>query len=315
MRTLFAAVLSLSCVLATPVFAKPTYPDATKDCDAANGDELINACRDLLKQRRFKGHLLSMVHNNIGVAYARMSDYEHAVDAFSNALQADPRYVLPRVNRARNLAALGRFADAIADMDAALRLTPTADYYAMRADFRDRNSDLGGAIGDYTEAIKRQPMVATYYGGRALIYGKLSQHAEAIEDFSRAIQLNARDPWLYYSRGLAWANAGKCDQAVPDYSKAIELSPRYSTAYNNRGVCNMRAGKRDDAVADYELALKWEPGNETARRNLANAKNVVVPRPAVPAIEVPKFDIPAVQEILKVPEYSIETAPAVSEKP
>jgi tetratricopeptide (TPR) repeat protein len=309
---MLAAVISFSCVFAIPAFAKPTYPDAAKECNAATGEESINACEDLLKSRRFKGHLLAIVHNNLGVAYSRMSDYEHAIDAFSHALQIEPRYVTPRVNRAKNLAAVARFADAIADMDAAIKLASTADNYALRGDFRDRNSDLEGAIGDYAEAIKRQPATALYYQNRAQIHLKLSQHTEAIEDFSRAIQLNSRDPALYFARGLAWANAGKCDEALPDYAKAIELSPRYSSAYNNRGVCLARAGKRDEAIADYEAALKWEPGNELARHNLAGAKNTNVPPAIPPIIEVPKFEIPRVQEILKVPEYSIEVAPASS---
>jgi tetratricopeptide (TPR) repeat protein len=253
-----------------------------------------------------------MVYNNIGVAYSRMSEYERAVEALSKALEADPRYVLPRANRARNLASIARFDDALNDMDAVIKLKPSAMYYAIRAEIRDRNSDLNGALADYSEAIKKQPNVAVHYNNRGTVFGKLSKHAEAIEDFSRAMQLNPRDPSIYFARGLAWANAGKCDQAIPDYTKAIELSTRFSSAYNNRGVCYSRGGKRDEAIADYETALKWEPGNELARRNLAAIKSGIVPTAVPPAIEVPKFEIPPVRELLKVPEYSIEESPAAT---
>jgi len=301
---------------ATPAFARPTLVrEIAKECDTASSNDSISACEEFIATRRPKGNLLSMVYNNIGIAYSRMGDHERAVEAFSNALRADSRHVPPRTNRARSLASIARFDDAIADMDAAIKLAPTGDHYALRADFRERNSDLDGALADLAEAIKRQPAVAAHYSNRATVYAKLSKHAESIEDFSRAIQLNPRDPSLYFGRGLAWANAGKCDQAVPDYTKAITLSPRYSTAYNNRGVCNARAGKRDEAIADYEEALKWAPGNELARRNLEIVKNTPIARPIPAIIEVPKFDIPKVEEMLKVPEFPIEATPAIQAVP
>lgn len=321
MRRLHAALCVLVCTFAavSAASARPSSSDSMreliKDCDALTGEESANACQQLLKLRKYKGHTLSILYNNLGVTYSRMSEHEQAIEAFSNAMRVDPRYLLPRTNRARSLAAIARFADAINDMDAVIKLAPTAEHYAMRADFRERDSDLDGAKSDYSEAIKKQPKVAHYYNSRAMIFGKLSDHAEAIEDFSRAIQLNPRDPSFYYARGVSWSNAGKCDQAVPDYTKAIELSPRFSSAYNNRGVCLSRAGKRSEAIADYEAALKWDPGNEKARGNLAGIKNTVVPLHIPPPLEVPRFAIPPVRELLTVPEYSvIETAPEPPKK-
>jgi tetratricopeptide (TPR) repeat protein len=310
MVTLFA-VLAMFLSFVAPALARPSSADAMreviKECDATtNGEDSIHACEELIRTRRYKGHLLSMIYNNVGTANAQLNNYERAIEAYSDAIRADPRYIYPRVNRAKNLAAIARFSDAILDMDAAIKLANTAENYALRADFRNRNSDLDGALGDYSAAIKLQPKVAVHYNSRGAVYAKLSKHVEAIEDFSRAIQLNPRDPSLYAARGLAWHNAGKCDQAIPDYTKAIAISPRFSFAYNNRGVCNIRAGKRDEAIADYEAALKWEPGNELARQNLAGAKNAFVP-PAVPTfIEVPKFDVPAVKPMLEVPEFSVD---------
>lgn len=312
MRTIYIVLVLLAYALCAPAAsARPSPSQAAKECDAANGQESIDACEEFIRIRRPKGRLLSQVHNNIGVIYSRMGDHEQAVAAYSNALKADSRYTLARLNRARSLAGLGKFDDAILDMDGVLKLAPTADNFALRADIKVRHSDLDGALDDYAEAIKRQPTVAAHYENRAAVHGKLSKHAEAIEDYSRAVQLNKRDPALYFGRGLAWANAGKCDQAVPDYTKAIELSPRFSNAYNNRGVCLGRAGKRDEAIADYEAALKFEPGNEKARSNLAAARNAPVARPVPPVIEVPRFEMPPIQDMLKVPEYAIEVAPAV----
>jgi tetratricopeptide (TPR) repeat protein len=315
MRTSYAVFALFICLLATPAAARPSSADSIrevmKECDAtSNGEDAIRACEELIRTRRYKSHVLSMIYNNIGIAQAQMSNFERAVEALSDAIRADTRYALPRINRARNLASLSRLSDAIADLDGALKLAPSADTYSLRGDFKDRNNDLGGALADYSEAIKLQPRVALHYSNRANVFAKLSQHTDAIEDYSRAIQINPRDPYLYLSRGLAWANAGKCDQAVPDYTKAVELSPRMSNAYNNRGVCLSRAGKRDEAIADYEAALKWDSGNERARNNLANIRNITVPRPVPLIIEVPKFDIPPVQKMLELPEFPVDV-PAI----
>jgi len=110
---------------------------------------------------------------------------------------------------------------------------------------------------------------------------------------------------------LASQTTGRRARRLPDYTKAIELSPRYSTAYNNRGVCYSRGGRRDDAIADYEAALKWSPGNETARRNLEGITRTTIARPQAPVIEVPRFELPPVQELLRVPEYPIDALPPI----
>jgi len=318
MTTKLIVAISVFNLFTSFATAKPNYSQADnmKACgtiEAGNEEAAISACQELVDSRKVRGRQLAITYNNIGVALSRMSNYERAVEAYSSALNVDARYVLARVNRARGLGNIARYSDAITDMDAAIKLEPSAINYAIRADFRSRNNDFSAAITDYSEAIKRQPMVGEHYLERGRIYDQLSMHTEAIEDYSRAIQINPRDPALYYGRGIAWMNAGKCDQAIPDYTKAIELSPRFSTAYNNRGICYNRGGRRSEAIADFEAALKWSPGNDKARRNLESATSTAVARPVPPVIEVPRFELPPVQELLRIPEYPIDVLPSVAE--
>src|SRR5262249_44379208 len=247
--------------------------------------------------------------------YRNAGDNEKAREGLNESIRVDKCNIFPRQNRARNLAALGRYGEAITDADAVVTLGHAAEHYAFRAGLHEANNDLQHAISDYDEAIKRQPGVAQYYYDRGRINGLLSRHEESITDLSRAIQLNPRNPQFYYARGINWANAGKCDQAITDYSKAIELSPRMSEAYNNRGVCKLRAGQRDEGMSDYEAALRYQPGNDKARHNLEALKNLQLRAPDVSsAPPVPKFDVPPVKDLLAVPEFKVEEPGASEQK-
>jgi tetratricopeptide (TPR) repeat protein len=154
---------------------------------------------------RHKGHDLSVIYNNRGAAHMQIGDHEKALDDLSEAIRLDKRYVLARKNRARDLAALGRYAEAILDANVLIQLAPgTADHYVLRADFHERNNALEDAIADYNEAIKRQAGIAQHYHDRGRLLGQLSRHEGALVDLSRAIQLNPRNPMFYFARGLAW---------------------------------------------------------------------------------------------------------------
>jgi hypothetical protein len=134
----------------------------------AKPDARIAACAALIKSGRFQGQALGKLHRG----------------------------------RAEALSAKGRAAEAIADLDAALRL-----------DVLDRRS----------------------YLLRGQAYLEKREFARADADFTAAIELEPKDAEGYFKRGLVREQQGDKERATADYGRAIGLDPKLAAAYAKRG--------------------------------------------------------------------------------
>ena len=120
--------------------------------------------------------------------------------------------------------------------------------YQNRGTLRQARGDWVGAFGDYSEALRRNPIYSP----------------------------------AWYSRGterLAWGDdAG----AIADYTAAVRIKPTYIEAYNNRGLARQRTGDLAGAIADYTEALRLSPADWRARAmiqgNLALAEQALARR-------------------------------------
>ena len=120
--------------------------------------------------------------------------------------------------------------------------------YQNRGTLRQARGDWVGAFGDYSEALRRNPIYSP----------------------------------AWYSRGterLAWGDdAG----AIADYTAAVRIKPTYIEAYNNRGLARQRTGDLAGAIADYQEALRLAPADWRPRGmiqgNLALAEQALARR-------------------------------------
>ena len=125
---------------------------------------------------------------------------ELAIDDFTDALTLMPDDAQAYLGRARAKIALGRYADALPDLNKAIELAPDAAAYANRAGAYQAMGDPEAAIADMTRSIELAPERAKSYESRGLLYGRIGEVDEAMADIAKAIDL---DP----SRALAWQAA------------------------------------------------------------------------------------------------------------
>jgi len=135
----------------------------------------------------------------------------------------DPTISFAYNNRGLTYDELGRFDEAIKDLDKAVELAPT-DYWA--------------------------------YTNRGMLFGKTGQFNKAIEDFERAIVLDPSHPETYINLGIAYAKKGLVDKAIEQFTKAILIDPRQAMAFYNRGLLYSRTGSNDRAASDYQKACE-----------------------------------------------------------
>ena len=161
----------------------------------------------------------------------KQEEIERAIEAYTYAIELDPRY--------------------------------SSAYHNRGAAYSEKDS-YGRSIEDFTRAIELKPDDATAYNNRGLVYVSKREIELSIEDFTRAIELKPSDAEIYNNRGNAHAAKGEVESstklpialAIKDYTKAIELKPDYAEAYYNRGIAYWKNNNHERAIKDYTKAIE-----------------------------------------------------------
>ena len=220
-----------------------------------------------------------------------------AVEACSRVIESE----VPAAERARAytfragaLQFLGKRAEAIADLDASVRLAPgDAAVLANRGAIYNIQGQLDLAVRDLDAALQLDPNNALALGNRGIVHEKRgewvqaralvdralaiepetaslwgercwidavtgSDPAVALSDCDRAVEL-AAIPNNFNSRALARYRAGKFAEAIADYDRAIEGAPDVASSYYMRGMAKRAAGL-PGAQQDIDKGLALEPG-------------------------------------------------------
>lgn len=137
--------------------------------------------------------------------------------------------------------------------DHTISQSPDAAFaYNCRGLAKYSNNDPGGAISDYSSAIRINPGYAGCFYNRGLVFYNNRQIEKALEDYSNAIRLNPEFFSCYTARGILYMDVLNNDSlALADYNEAIRINPEFPQAYYNRGILLMREKNTEDACRDF----------------------------------------------------------------
>ena len=136
------------------------------------------------------------------------------------------------------LVEVGRFAEAMPHLEAALRL----DQRSAAA-----HNDLGTAL---------------------MMTGRLP---DALGHFRRAVALAPRNEVMQFNLGNALKEAGQPDAAAGAYERALVLNPDFADARVNLAALLLSRGRAPDAVAHMERAVAVRPNSAVIRTGLGSA--------------------------------------------
>jgi tetratricopeptide (TPR) repeat protein/predicted aspartyl protease len=233
---------------------------ARRDYDSAIAD-LTKAC--------------ALEPNNPEYFYQRALIYYQAGKAdlalldFDQVLKLKADFLPAYAPRARLRLAKHQTDDALADLDAADRLSP------KEAHLRFELSELYGEMRRYPAAIAQLDLwlkshdedsnTGTAFGNRCRFKVYLNENVQsALDDCSRAIRLEDKKEPRYATalsnRGLAYVRQGKFDRATEDFDAAIKLQPKLAaSAYYGRGLVEARQNKQLQSNIDLADARKLSP--------------------------------------------------------
>jgi len=181
-------------------------------------------------------------------------------------------------NHGNDLLNEGKFAEAVADYQAAAKLTPEdEDAHYNLAFALAKSGDREGAKREYLEALRIYPDYTEAHNNLGNILLAEKKYEEAVTHFKAAKQLTADDPLTQNNLGHGLALQGKLDEAIPCFKEALRLKPDFVEARNNLAVGYIQLKKPKEAIAEFEEILRANPDFEPAKKGLARARKLLGP--------------------------------------
>lgn len=194
-----------------------------------------------------------------GTASLRSWKLPQAIQAFTRAIEIEPRYAEAFVKRGLAYYRSAQYETAIADYTQTLKLKRyQADAYASRGDAYRALADTPRAIEDYSASLKTRWNAAVMQK-RAETYFKQGNVQKALADYDDLIK---RKPTAiaYYGRGNVYlqlsirGSENRLKLALADMDQAIALEPRFASVYISRAQVHTHLGDHTLVSRDYRHA-------------------------------------------------------------
>ncbi len=219
----------------------------------------------LLRHGHLSPHARAYGWKTLGIHHYRRQDAFRAVEAYQEAIAANPDNTRYHTNLGNLYLALGRFDDALDAHSQALRLAP---------DLGQTHLNMGAVyyrMGRFADALKRYrqatvvwPDYAEAYFGLGNSCSRLGRIEEAISHLRRAVELDPDHARAYLSMADALSSLGRLDAAVSAYRIAIEKDPDFVSAYLNAGIAYRDLGQTESAKTCLRRVLELDPEHAQA---------------------------------------------------
>jgi len=278
MRERTIAAVALVLVLGTgasaqelPAGLRTSFDEGMEALKAGNLDEAESAFRTVVEG----GGGLAYVHNNLGIVLQRRGQHQRAVAEFAQAVGLDPDYAAPRILAGGSLLALGRVAEATAQLEAAVEIAPREPLARLQlARVHEHAGDWIGAVEQYRALKELAPGEAEYMYGLGRAYLRLSEWC-----LSELDALDSGQARLQQSLGHHYRVQGRPDLALRAFERAVEADPTLPEVHLALAQIHMEQKRWAEArrAIERELALVPESAGARAFARQLQALEAVTP--------------------------------------
>lgn len=189
---------------------------------------------------------------NLGNIYAVYEDYYSAVDAYEHAIEANPRFVMARMNLGIVYSEdLGFFDEAIKQFDEVPKIKLFKLWIPyVYSNVKSIKANRGLAYFNKGVAY-RQKALYLPVEKQHLIYEYLGN---AVESYTKSLKYIKKNYDIYYNRAVAHHLRGEYKLAGQDYCKAIEIQPMNFEGHYNLAVLLRRVNKNRESVSELQKA-------------------------------------------------------------
>jgi len=266
---------------------------------------------DLLAGWRFRRIALTTLATCIIAALMIVSLFQircwqNSFTLFTRALAVTKNNAVIETNMGATLAEQGKFGEAIARYQEALRIKPD-DFEARynMANALARQGKLEEAVSLYAGILQTQPDAAAVHNNMGIALSQLGRTDEAINHFHEALRIkpdfqdagaNLEKALMGQTRakkpvpekvaiqpadpnsaegqlrmGLSLFQEGKVDEAIPKLEEALRLNPKLVAAHISLGLIMAQKRDLDKAIDHFRKALKIKPDIAEAHNSLGVA--------------------------------------------
>ena len=200
-----------------------------------------------------------------GVKALEEGKYEAAVQAFTKAIEADPKDYFAHFNLAFAYTGLHKDAEALAEYRKTLELKPGLYEAELNAGILlMRRKQPADALPLLAHAAEQKPgeFRPRYYLAEAQYQTGAFDQAEG--NYRMALELDAKSAASELGLAHALARQQKLDDAAPHYRQAAQLDPRYRDDLLELAELYEKSHRQDEAIAIY----REFPANTAAQEHL-----------------------------------------------
>lgn len=195
------------------------------------------------------------------VAQTRNQVSNDILDTYNTMIAADPNNADLYLSRAGQYQSIGRYAEALDDLNRALQFDKGSDKstrYAIlcrRANIRRITADIDGAIADLSEAIGYFPEELSAIDTRARLLLSRGDYDGARADFNRIRRIMPRNQQAIFGLARVEALSGNSDKAIELANEAAGIYPSKGSSFIGRAEILKALGRPKDAIDQYIRAL------------------------------------------------------------
>ena len=204
---------------------------------------------------------------NLGNIYAVYEDYYSAVEAYLQAIEHNPKFVMARMNLGIVYSEdLGFFDEAIEQFDTVTRIRLLKLWIPfVYSNVKSVKANRGLAYFNKGVAYKKKAMYLPLEK-RHLAYKYLG---DAIDAYTSSLKLLKKNFDIYFNRAVAHHLRGEYREAGLDYCKAINIEPMRYEAHYNLAVLHRHMKHYRESISELEKAalLVTESADDTSMQS------------------------------------------------
>ncbi|WP_019501511.1 serine/threonine-protein kinase [Pseudanabaena sp. PCC 6802] len=190
--------------------------------------------------------------------------YTDARADFDEAIRLDPNSVDAQfgktLTQAFQLNLDRKYPEAIAEFDKLIALQPNSGLALVgKGNALFGQRQYDEALKAYDRATQVKPDLILGWTGRGLVLSNLKRYDEALAAYEQALKIKPDSTFALVSQGDTLRFKEQYQQAIPIYDKAIAINPNYGNAWIGKGFALNGLGQRQEAIAAIEQATKKAP--------------------------------------------------------
>ncbi|MBW8002790.1 MAG: sulfatase-like hydrolase/transferase [Planctomycetes bacterium] len=165
----------------------------------------------------------SKILNNLGLSYGHMGQHEKAMEYFDMALEANPDYVGAHYNKAMWFLQIGKFDEAISELEKAQQSMPLDEDIKNALKLAiDRKKQYNAAV----KALEENADSAQANYDMAVVYQQQNKKDLAFNHYKKVLEAKPESIELRTSVAIAMFHLGRVESAIEEHYKILDTQPK-----------------------------------------------------------------------------------------